>query len=120
MKSLGISEHLEICKNGREILQKCRWNFIDPRLKVGMVRRAPGDSGEFLGEEIFRRGDLAKHHCYSFIRAQKVADEKNYYRVYFLCKQKMFLCKQRLCLFTQGAAKVANFFHGSIAVYRMP
>ena len=23
--------------------------FIDPQLKVGMVRRAPGDSGEFLG-----------------------------------------------------------------------
>ena len=45
-----------ICENRREleILQKCRWNFIDPQLKVGMVRRAPGDSGEFLGEEIFQ------------------------------------------------------------------
>ena len=44
----GISE------NSREILQKCPWNFIDPQFKVGMVRRAPGDSGEFLGEEIFQ------------------------------------------------------------------
>ena len=57
-RSLGISGHLEICENSREILQKCPWNFIDPQLKVGMVRWAPGDSGEFLGEEIFLEGDI--------------------------------------------------------------
>ena len=53
-RGLLPSWNLEICENGREILQKCPWNFIDPQLKVGMVRRAPGDSGEFLGEEIFQ------------------------------------------------------------------
>ena len=52
-RSLEISGHLEIRENGREILQKCPWNFIDPQLKVGMVRRAPGDSGDVSGEEIF-------------------------------------------------------------------
>ena len=58
--SKNISERIEIswrsygiCENSREILQTCPWNFIDPQLKDGMVRRAPGDSGEFLGEEIF-------------------------------------------------------------------
>ena len=50
-RSLGISGHLEISENGREILQK--WMFIKPQLKVGTAREVPGDSGEFLGDEIF-------------------------------------------------------------------
>ena len=53
-KSLGISGHLEICENGREILQKCPSKFINPQLKVGTARGVPGDSGECLGEEIFQ------------------------------------------------------------------
>ena len=48
-----VSWNLWICENGREILQKSPWNFIDPQLKVGTARGVPGDSGEFLGEEIF-------------------------------------------------------------------
>ena len=49
-----VSWNFGICENGREILQKCPRNFIDPQLKVGMATRIPGDSGEFLGEEIFQ------------------------------------------------------------------
>ena len=52
-----VSWNLRICENDRDreiILQNCPWNFIDPQLKVGMASRVPGDSGEFLGEEIFQ------------------------------------------------------------------
>ena len=52
-RSLGISGHVEISETGREILQKCPSRFINPRLKVGTARGDPGDSGEFLAEEIF-------------------------------------------------------------------
>ena len=38
-KSLGIARHLDInCENGREILQKCPSNFINPKFKVGTAR----------------------------------------------------------------------------------
>ena len=66
-KSLGVSGHLEICQNGREILQKRPSKFINPKLKVGTAYGAmgvPGDSG------VSRRGDssgeeiMAKHHGY--------------------------------------------------------
>jgi len=51
-RSLGISGHLEICENGREIPQKCPSMFVNPQLNVGKARRVPGDSEECLGEEI--------------------------------------------------------------------
>ena len=58
-RSLGISGHLEISENGREILQKCPSMFINPQLKVGTARGVrPGDSGEFFWRRYFRRGEL--------------------------------------------------------------
>ena len=53
MKSLGISEHLEICKNVREILQKCPSKFINTKLKVGTARESL-EIQECLGKEIFQ------------------------------------------------------------------
>ncbi len=52
-RSLRISGHLEICENGREILQKCPSMFINPQLKVGTARGSL-EIQECLGEEIFQ------------------------------------------------------------------
>ena len=66
-KSLGISGHLEICKNGREILQKCPSKFMNPQLKVGTAR-GPGPMGPWRFRRVSRRGDIlgeeiiGKHH----------------------------------------------------------
>ena len=49
--TLNPTIDVEISENGREILQK--WMFINPQLKVGTAREVSGDSGEFIGEEIF-------------------------------------------------------------------
>ena len=66
-KSLGISEHSEICKNGREILQKCPSKFINPKLKIGTAR------GPWGFRRVSRRGEISgeilyKDHTNSWIK----------------------------------------------------
>ena len=57
-RSLGISGHLEISENGREILQKCPSMFINPPLKVGTARGSLEVQESFLERRYFRRGEL--------------------------------------------------------------
>ena len=52
-KSLGISGHLEICENGREIFQKCPSKFINLKLKVGTARGSLEIQESVSREEIF-------------------------------------------------------------------
>ena len=56
-KSLGISGHLEICENGREIVQKCPSKFINPKLKVGTARGSLDIQESVSERRYFRRGD---------------------------------------------------------------
>ena len=59
VKSLGISEHLEICKNGREILQKCPSKFINTKLKVGTARGSLEIQECVSERRYFRSGDIS-------------------------------------------------------------
>ena len=51
-----VSWNLEICENGREILQKCRWTFINAKMKVGTATALGSlEIQECLGDEIFQQ-----------------------------------------------------------------
>ena len=69
-RSLGISGHLEISENGREILQKCPSMFINPQLKVGMARRVEGSlkiQESFSERRYFKEEILSKHQPYAHV-----------------------------------------------------
>ena len=82
-RSLGISGHLEISENGREILQKCPSKFKNPQLKVDTTR-----GSLVIQESISQRGDISGDEIISKLKT--IVIQMRMYRKFYKVHKQYF------------------------------